>query len=415
MTEPALNGSTRIRLMVMTFITAMIASTVPYALAQKKYGPGVSDTEIKIGQTMPYSGPLSTAGTIGRAEQAYFKMINEHGGINGRKITLISVDDGYNPAKTIEQVRRLVEEDHVLAIFSVVGTPTNAAIQKYLNDQKVPQLFIISGGSRFSDPAHFPWTLPFTPSYYAEGAVYGRYLVSVKPEAKVGVLHQDDDFGNDFFAGFKEGLGERASVMVVRELTYAATDPTVDSQIVSLQSSGANAFLDATIAKFGAQAIRKAYDIGWRPLYFISGIASSIPSVLKPAGLRKSVGVISALYTKVPGDPQWENDPEYHAYQAFMRRYYPAGDPGDVANVFGYAWAHALKHVIRKCGGDLTRENVMFQASHMHAVHVPMLLPGISLNTSPTDYRPIKQFVLHRFDGKRWVPVTGVMQVSAAH
>jgi branched-chain amino acid transport system substrate-binding protein len=414
MTEPASRGLARFRFFAITAMVAMILSANPSALAQKKYGPGVSDTEIKIGQTMPYSGPLSTAGTIGRAELAYFEMVNEHGGVNGRKITLISLDDGYNPAKTVEQVRKLVEQDHVLAIFDVVGTPTNAAIQRYLNDRKIPQLFAQSGGSRFDDPEHFPWTVPIATSYRDEGRLYGEYLLSKKPDAKVGVLHQDDDFGNDFFAGFKEGLGQRASVMVVRELTYAATDPTVDSQIVSLQSSGADAFLDATIAKFGAQAIRKAYDIGWKPIYFISNIATSIPAVLEPAGLNKSIGLISALYIKVPGDPRWASDPEYLAYLAFMKKYYPAGDPYDAFNAFGYAWAHALEYTIRKCGDDLTRKNLIFQVTHLHSVRVPMLLPGITFNTSPTDYRPVKQFVLHRFDGKQWVPITGIMQASAS-
>jgi len=414
MTVPASRGSPRFRFVVLAIISVATASASPYALAQNKYGSGVSDTEIKIGQTMPYSGPLSTAGTIGRTELAYFEMLNEHGGVNGRKITLISLDDGYNPAKTVEQVRKLVEGEHVLAIFNGVGTPTNAAIQRYLNDRKVPQLFPQTGGSRFADPEHFPWTVAIAPGYRDEGRIYGQYLLSVRPNAKAGVLHQDDDFGNDFFTGFKEGLGEHSSVKIVRDLTYAATDPTVDSQIVSLQSSAADAFLDATIAKFGAQAIRKAYDIGWRPLYFISNIATSIPAVLKPAGLEKSIGLISALYYKVPGDPQWSDDPEYHAYLAFMKKYYPAGDPDDGTNVVGYAWAHALEYVLRNCGDNLSRENVMFQATHLQSVRVPMLLPGITLNTSPTDYRAVKQFILHRFDGKQWVPITGVMQVSAS-
>lgn len=415
MTVPASRGSLRLGFLTIAAIAGIATFASPHALAQKTYDPGVSDTEIKIGQTMPYSGPLSTAGTIGRTELAYFQMVNKRGGVNGRKVTLISLDDGYNPAKTMEQVRKLVEEEHVLAIFSVVGTPTNAAVQRYLNDRKVPQLFALSGGSRFADPEHFPWTLPIVSSYRAEGEVYGQYLLSVMPNARVGVLHQDDDFGNDFFAGFKEGLGKRASVMVVRELTYAATDPTVDSQIVSLQSSGADAFLDATIAKFGAQAIRKAYDIGWKPLYFISNIASSVPIVLKPAGLEKSIGVISALYLKVPGDPRWENDPDYREYRAFMKKYYPSGNPDDATNIWGYSWAYTLEYVLRRCGDNLTRENLMAQATHLQSVHVPMLLPGITLNTSPTDYRPIKQFILHKFDGQRWVPITGIMQVSAAH
>lgn len=412
MTAPASRGASRF---LFVALVAFAAASVQHAFAQRQYDPGASDAEIKIGQTMPYSGPLSTAGTIGRTELAYLQMVNERGGVNGRKIALISLDDGYNPAKTIEQVRRLVEQDRVLAIFGVVGTPTNAAIQRYLNDRKVPQLFAQSGGARFDDPKRFPWTVAIAPGYRDEGRIYGRYLLSVKPDAKAGALHQDDDFGNDFFAGFKEGLGERSRVTVVRELTYAATDATVDSQIVLLQSSGADAFLDATIAKFGAQAIRKAYDIGWKPIYFLSNVSASIPAVLKPAGLKKSRGVISALYLKMPGDPQWASDPEYLAYLAFMKKYYPLGDPDDSANVTGYAWAHALEYALRQCGDKLTRENLMFQATHLDAVRVPMLLPGITLSTSPTDHRAVKQFVLHKFDGQRWVPIGGVMEARAVN
>jgi ABC-type branched-subunit amino acid transport system substrate-binding protein len=411
----AASASPNFRVVAIAVAMAAIFAAASSTAAPKKYDPGASDTEIKIGQTMPYSGPLSTQGTIGRTELAYFAMINEQGGVNGRKITLLSFDDAYSPPKTVEQVRRLVEQEGVLAIFDIVGTPTNAAVQRYLNDRKIPQLFAQTGGSRFDDHENFPWTLPIVPSYRAEGGIYGRYLAAAKPAAKVGVLHQDDDFGGDFFAGFKEGLGQRANAMVVQEVTYAVTDPTVDSQIISLQGSGADAFMDIAVPKVVAQSIRKAYDIGWRPVFFIPSLATSIPTVLKAAGFEKSIGVISGLYMKVPGDPEWAMEPGYQAYRAFMAKHYPSGDPDDAANVLGYSWAQALEAVLRKCGDDLTRANLMFQATHLQSLRLPMLLPGITLNTSATDYRPIKQFVLHRFDGKGWAPFGNVLEARAAH
>ena len=384
------------------------------AIAQKAYGPGVSDTEIKIGQTVPYSGPVSAAGTIGRTELAYLQMVNAHGGVNGRKITLFSLDDGYSPPKTVEQVRRLVERDDVFAIFNIIGTPTSAAVQPYLNAHKVPQLFVQSGASRFADPEHYPWTISIYSSYRAEARVYAQYVLATKPDAKVGVLYQNDDFGKDYLEGFKEGLGDRAAAMIVARASYEANDPTIDSQIITLQASGADVLLDASSFKFAAQAIRRAYDMGWKPLHFLNSPTTSIPSTLKPAGLEKSIGIISARYAKVPGDPQWENDPDYQAYLAFMKEYYPAGDRDDQTNFAGYSWAYALVYVLEKCGDDLTRENLMYQATHLKDVRIPMLLPGITLNSSPSDYRSIKQFVMHRFDGERWVMIGDVMEASAA-
>ena len=341
-------------------------------------------------------------------------MLNAQGGVHGRKVTLISLDDGYSPPKVVEHVRRLVEQENVLAIFNIIGTPTSAAVQHYLNDRKVPQLFIQSGASRFADPAHYPWTISIFSSYRAEAQVYARYLLATKPDARVGVLYQNDDFGKDYLAGFKEGLGDRAGAMIVAEASYEATDPTIDTQIITLQGSGADVLLDAGTVKFASQAIRKSYDIGWRPLHFLDSPATSIPSTLKPAGLEKAVGLISARYAKVPGDPQWEHDPDYRAYLAFMKRYYPAGDPEDQNNFAGYSWAYALAYVLEKCADDLTRENLLYQATHLNDVRLPILLPGITLNSSPTDYRLITQFILHRFDGKQWVSFGDVMKVSAA-
>ena len=399
--------------LVMAILAGSVAASK--AVAEKKYGPGVSDTEIKIGNTMPYSGPASNVATVGRAEAAYFQMLNEHGGVNGRKITFISLDDAYSPPKTLEQVRKLVEQEQVLAIFGIIGTPTSASVQRYLNDSKVPQLFIQSGAPRFADPKQYPWTMSIAPGYDDEARVYARYILETKPEAKIGMLYQNDDSGKAYLAGFKEELGDRAAKMIVMEASYEPTDPTVDSQIVSLQASGADVLFTEAIPKIAAQAIRKVYDIGWKPLHLMYFGGRSIPTVLKPAGLEKSVGLISAAWEMTPGDPRWERDPDYQAYLAFMKQYYSAGDPNDVINFAGYAWAYSLAHVLELCSDDLTRENVMYQATHMEGFHEPGLLPGITFNTSPTDYRPIKQFILHRFDGQQWVPISKIIEVSAVH
>ncbi len=371
------------------------------AAAQKKYDVGASDSEVKIGQTMPYSGPASSYGTIGRAESAYFQMINEQGGVNGRRLTLLSLDDGYTPPKTVEQIRRLVEEDGVLFIFQSLGTPSNTAIQKYLNARKVPQLFVATGATKWGDPQNFPWTIGWQPNYQSEGRVYAKYLLQHKPSARVGVLYQNDDYGKDYVKGLKDGLANKAS-LIVKEVSYEVTDPSVDSQIVTLQASGADTFFIFATPKFAAQAIRKSYDIGWRPLAFVNNVSSSVASALEPAGLDKSVGLITALYLKDPTDPQWQKDKSFKDWVEWMKKYYPQGDLTDTFNVYGYSVAQTLVQVLKQCGDDLTRENVMQHAANLKNLRLPMLLPGIEVNTAPDDFYPIEQMQLARFDGKRW-------------
>lgn len=363
--------------------------------------PGITDTEIKIGQTMPYSGPISAWSTVGRAELAFFKMINDDGGINGRRINLISLDDGYSPPKTVEQIRRLVEQDHVAFIFQSLGDVTNAVIQRYLNDRRIPQLFVADGSSRWDDPGHFPWTMPWQPSFRTEGHIGAKYILEHKPDAKIVVLIQDSSMGRDYLAGLEEGLGDKAKTMIVKQLTYQVTDATIDSQIVTLQASGADTFFDITTPKFTAQAIRRLYDINWRPLHFLSVVSSS-PSILKEAGLDKSVGIVSAGFLKDPNDPQWENDPGLKAWRVWMSKYYPEGDQTDGANVYAYLISQTLLQVLKQCGDDLSRENIMRQAANLHDLELPLLLPGIRINTSPTDYRPVKQMRPIRFNGRRW-------------
>ncbi len=372
-------------------------------LADKKYGPGASDTEIKIGQTMPYSGPGSAYGTIGKAEVAYFKMVNDNGGINGRKVNLISLDDGYTPPRTVEQIRRLVEEEQVLFTFQTLGTPPNTAIQKYMNAKKVPQLFVATGATKWGDPEHYPWTMGWQPTYQHESRIYAKYLLRNRPNAKVGILYQNDDYGKDYLKGFKDGLGDKAASMIVAEVSYEVTDPSVDTQIVTLQGSGADTFFNITTPKFAAQAIRKSYDIGWKPLHFINGVSVSVASVLQPAGLEKSAGIVSVAYLTDPTDPAWKDAKAVKDYMAFMKKYYPDGNPDDTLNVYGYGVAQTLAQVLRQCRDDLTRENVMREAANLKDFELPMLLPGIKLNTSPTDFYPIEQVQLMRFDGKTWV------------
>jgi branched-chain amino acid transport system substrate-binding protein len=385
-------------------IAAVLVTGVSVAVvgAEKRYAPGISDTEIKIGQTMPYSGAASAWGADGLAELAYFKMLNERGGVNGRKIRLISLDDAYSPPKTVEQTRKLVEQEQVAFIFSPLGTPTNTAIHKYLNERKVPQLFVATGASKWADPKHFPWTMGWQPSYATEARIYARYILDLKPDAKIGVLFQNDDYGKDYLAGLKEGLGERYANMVVGEASYEVTDPTVDSQVVTLQATGADVFIDISGPKFAAQAIRKAYDIGWHPLHFLNTVGSAVGAVLQPAGLEKSVGIITARYYKDPSDPQWQDDPAFREWLAWMKKYNPDANVNDYYNVLGYNLAMTLVHVLKQCGDDLSRENVMHQAANIHSLELPMLLPGVAINTSPTDFRPLKQMRLVRFDGKTW-------------
>ena len=386
-----------------------LALAMPSALAQKKYDVGASDTEIKIGNTMPYSGPASAYGTIGKVETAYFKKINDEGGINGRKINFISLDDGYSPPKTVEMVRRLVEQDEVLFVFGSLGTAMNTAIRKYMNAKKVPQLLIATGASSWNDPLNYPWTMGFQPSYQAETTIYAKHILQTRPNAKIGVLYQNDDYGKDYLKGLKDGLGDKGTRMIVAEVSYEVTDPTIDSQIVQLQSSGADVFVNITTPRFAAQAIRKAYDIGWKPVQYLNNTSISVAAVLQVAGLEKSVGLISAGYNKVPGDPEWDNDPAMNEWRAFMRKYYPDGNLADSSNIFGYAAARTLVQVLKQCGDNLTRENVMKQAASLKKFDTGVALPGILISTSSTDFAPIKSVQLERFDGKKWVRFGDVM------
>lgn len=373
----------------------------PDALAQKKYGPGASDTEIKLGQTMPYSGPASAYGAIGKAELAYFQMINEQGGVNGRKINLISLDDAYSPPRAVEQVRKLVEEDQVLALFQNLGTPSNSAVHKYVNAKKVPHLFIATGATKWGDPANFPWTIGFQPSYQIEAQIYAKYILKNKPAAKIAVLYQNDDYGKDYLKGLKDGLGDKVG-MIVAEASYEVSDPTVDSQIVTLKASGADTMFTIATPKFAAQSIRKVADIGWQPLHFVNNVASSVGSVLTPAGLDKSTGLITALYLKDPVDPQWDKDPGMTRWHAFMKKYMPDANVADFNYVYGYGAAQLMVMVLKACGDDLSRENVMKQATSIKDAVLDVTLPGIKYNTGPNDYFLVQQLQLARFDGKRW-------------
>ncbi|HTP74083.1 MAG TPA: ABC transporter substrate-binding protein [Burkholderiaceae bacterium] len=372
------------------------------AAAQKKYDPGATDTEIKIGDTKPYSGPASAYGTIGKAIAAYFDKINAEGGINGRKIKFISLDDGYNPAKTVEQVRKLVEEDEVLFVFNPLGTPSNTAIHKYMNQKKVPQLFVATGATKWGDPKNFPWTMGWQPNYQTEGKIYAAHILETKPNAKIGVLYQNDDYGKDYLKGFEDGLGDKAKTMIVSKVTYEVTDPNVDSQIVTLKGAGADTFFNITTPKFAAQAIKKAAEIGWKPTHYLNNVSASVGSVLTPAGLENSVGIITTQYGKDPTDPQWANDKAFLDWKAWMAKYYPSGDLKDASNVYGYSVAQTVVQVLKQCGDNLTRENVMKQAASLDMV-LPMSLPGINVKTSPTDFYPIEREQLARFDGKTWV------------
>jgi len=363
---------------------------------------GVTATEIKIGNTNPYSGPASAYGTIGKVIGAYFNKVNAEGGINGRKINYISYDDQYSPPKTVEMVRKLVEEDQVAVVFQPLGTPPNSAIHKYMNDKKVPQLFVATGATKWNDPKNFPWTMGFQPNYQTEGRIYAAYILKNVPDAKVGILYQNDDYGKDYLKGFEDGLGDAAKKLIVMKQSYEVTDPTIDSQIVNLKNSGANVFFDITIPKFAVQAIKKANDIGWKPLHFLNNVSSSLGTVLKPAGLEASKGLITALYMKEITDPQWKNDKGFLDWVAFMKKYYPEGALDDQSNAYGYNVAILMTEVLRNCGNDLSRENIMRQAANIHDLELPSLLPGIKLNTSPTDFHPMKQMQLQRWDGKTW-------------
>ena len=370
--------------------------------AEKKYGPGASDNQIKIGNIMPYSGPVSAYAVIGKTETAYFKKINDEGGINGRKIDFISYDDGYSPPKTFEQARKLVEDDSVLLIFNSLGTPTNSAIHAYMNEKKVPQLFVATGATKWNDPKHFPWTMGWQPSYQTEGRIYAKYVLKELPNARIAILYQNDDYGKDYVKGLKDGLGGKAKSMIVGEQSYETTEPTIESEVVRLQATGADVLFNVATPKFAAQAIRKVSQIGWKTLHILNNVSASIGGVLKPAGFENAQGIVSAAYLKDETDAQWKNDADMKAWNAFMDKYMPDGDKSDANYAYGYSVTRTMVQVLKQCGDDLTRENVMKQAADLRNFEPGLLLPGISINTSPTDFAPIQQLQLMRFAGQTW-------------
>jgi branched-chain amino acid transport system substrate-binding protein len=388
--------------MLLASIAGLAIAAASPALAQKKYDAGATDTEIKVGNTNPYSGPASAYGLIGKTIDAYFKKVNAEGGINGRKVTFISYDDGYSPPKAVEQTRKLVESDEVLLVFQPLGTPSNTAIQKYMNSKKVPQLFVATGATKWGDPKGNPWTMGWQPTYQAEGQIYAKYIMKNHPNAKIGILFQNDDYGKDYVKGLKDGLGDKAKTMIVSELPYEPADPTVDSQIVSLKGSGADVFFNVTTPKFAAQAIKKAHEIGWKPVHLLNNVSNSVGSVLKPAGLEASKDVLSTGYLKDPTDPTWDNDAGKKEWLAFMDKYFPDGDKTSSFTAYGYTVAQTLHQVLKQAGDNLTRENVMKQAASLKDVTHPMLLPGITINTSDKDFYPIEQMQMQKFNGERW-------------
>ncbi len=392
---------------IAALLSAALASSA--ALAQKKYDQGASDKEILVGNINPYSGPASAYGTIGRTIAAYFKKVNEEGGVNGRQINMISYDDGYSPPKTVEMARKLVEQDKVLLIFQSLGTPPNSAIHKYMNAKKVPHLFVATGATKWNDPKTFPWTMGWQPNYQTEAKIYAQHILKEKPNAKIAVLYQNDDYGKDYLQGFKDGLGAKAKTMIVKEASYEVSDPTVDSQMAQLQASGADTFFNITIPKFAAQAIRRAWDSGWKPVHYLNNVSGSIGSTLKPAGLDKSVGLITTLYLKDQNDKAWANDPAVVEWTAFMKKYYPDGSLLATENFYGWNVAQTLVQVLKQSGNDLTRANVMKQAASLKGFVVPGLLPGIKINTSASDFAPIESVQLARFNGTDWVRFGEIM------
>jgi branched-chain amino acid transport system substrate-binding protein len=392
----------RRKLLMTAVATGAIAfATAGSALAQKKYDTGATDTEIKIGNIMPYSGPASGYGVIGKIEAAYFNKINAEGGINGRKIDFISYDDGYNPPKAVEQARKLVESDEVLLVFNPLGTPSNSAIQKYMNGKKVPQLFVATGATKWNEPKDFPWTIGWQPSYQSEARIYAKYLMKQKPDAKIAVLYQNDDFGKDYLKGLKDGLGAKSSMIVVEE-SYETSEPTIDNHIVKLKASGADVFLSITTPKFAAQAIKKLAEIEWKPLHIVSNVSASVGSVIKPAGFENSQGILSAAYAKDGADSQWDNDPGMKKFLTFLAKYAPDANKQDGSVVFGYGAAQTMVKVLEMCGDNLTRENIMKQAASLKNFTPDTLLPGVTINTSATDFAPIKQLQMMRFKGEKW-------------
>jgi len=387
----------------LSLVAASVAALLisPLALAQKKYDPGADDKEIKIGGISPYSGPASAYGAIGKAIGAYFDKVNAEGGINGRKLKWISLDDGYNPAKTVEQARKLVEEEEVLFTFNILGTPPNSAIHKYMNAKKVPQLFVATGATKWGDPKNFPWTMGWQPNYQSEAKVFAAHILETKPNSKIAILYQNDDFGKDYLKGFEDALGDKAKSMIVSKISYEVTDPTIDSQMVSLKSTGADTFFNITTPKFAAQSIKKAADIGWKPVHYLVSVSASVGAVMIPAGPENGVGIFTASYLKDPTDPQFQKGKEWDDWLAWMKKYHAAADVKDVNNVFGYTVSQGLVQVLKQAGDNLTRENVMKQAASLD-ITLPMLLPGVNVKTSADDFYPIEREQLARFDGKTW-------------
>ena len=391
-----------VRLGALAAAVALTAALSTAASAQKKYDTGASDTEIKIGNIMPYSGPASAYGVIGKTEEAFFRKVNAEGGINGRKINFISYDDAYSPPKTVEQARKLVESDEVLLIFNSLGTPPNSAIQKYMNSKKVPQLFVATGATKWNDPKEFPWTMGWQPNYQSEAQIYAKYILKNHPDSKIAVLYQNDDYRKDYLKGFKDGLGAKGSSMIVIEESYEVSEPTIDSHVVKMKSTGADVFFNITTPKFAAQAIKKNAEVGWKPLHFLNNVSASIGSVIKPAGFENAQDIISSQYFKDPTDPQWKNDPSMKAWNEFLDKYYPEANRADASVMYGYIVAQGLVHVLKACGDDLTRANVMKQAANMRDFEPQGLLPGVKVNTSPTDFAPLSQLRLERFKGQTW-------------
>jgi branched-chain amino acid transport system substrate-binding protein len=391
----------KLRIAALSTAIVAFAATGGTAFAQKKYDTGATDTEIKIGNIMPYSGPASAYGVIGKTEEAYFKKINAEGGINGRKINFISYDDGYSPPKAVEQARKLVESDEALLVFNPLGTANNTAIQKYMNSKKVPQLFVATGATKWNDPKDFPWTMGWQPSYQSEAHIYAKFLMKEKPDAKIAVFYQNDDFGKDYLKGLKDALGAKAS-MITAEESYETSEPTIDNHIVKLKATGADVFISITTPKFAAQAIKKLAEIDWKPMHIVSNVSSSVGGVMKPAGFENAQGILSAAYAKDGADPQWDNDPGMKKFFAFLEKYYPEGNKLDASVVYGYGAAQSMVKVIEMCGDNLTRENVMKQAASLKDFAPDTLLPGVKINTSATDFAPIEQLQMQRFKGEKW-------------
>jgi branched-chain amino acid transport system substrate-binding protein len=393
--------------------TATVLSASGVAFAQKKYSDGATDKEIKIGNTNPYSGPASSYGVIGKCIEAYWKMVNDKGGINGRMVRFITLDDGYSPPKTVEMVRQLVEQEKVLCLFQTLGTPTNTAIHRYMNQRKVPQLYVATGASKWGKPKEFPWTMGYQPDYHTEGVIYAKHILANVKDPKIAVLMQNDDYGKDYWEGFKEGLGKDAN-KVVKHVTYEVTDPTVDSQVIQMKDSGANAFFNISIPKFAAQAMRKAADIGWKPAQYLNNVSAQVSTTMKPSGFENVQGVITAAYLKDPTDKQWADDAELKEWRAFMTKYMPSANQSDVNYVYAYSVSFLMAETLGKCGDDLTRENLMKQAANHKKLRVPCLLPGIAVNTSPTDFYPIQSVQLQRFKGESWELFGDVMSAESA-